>query len=89
MYSAFIRSILLYGNEIWLVKEEDMIRLTRSDPRMVKWILFRPEDRISAKKRRAGLTLKSMRKCLQKRKLQWFKKFELVLFKQTVSFQLF
>ena len=66
-----------------------MIRLTRNDPRMVKWIFFRPEDRISAEKRRAGLTLKSMRKCLQKSKLQWFKKFELVLFKQTVSFQLF
>ena len=34
--------------------------------------MIRPEDRISAEELRTRLKLKSMRECLQNRRLQWF-----------------
>ena len=40
---------------------------------MLRWMCnIRPEDRISAEERRTGLKLKSMRECLQHKKLKWF-----------------
>ena len=35
LYSAFVCSIMLYGNETWPVKEENVIRLKRNHARMV------------------------------------------------------
>ena len=40
---------------------------------MNKWLCnVRPEDRISAEELRTRVKLKSMRECLQGRRLQWF-----------------
>ena len=30
--------ILLYGNEVWPVKEGDVIRLEKNDVKMVRWM---------------------------------------------------
>ena len=49
-----------------------MIRLERNDARTVRWLCnVLSEDRISAEELRARLKLKSMRECLQDRRLQW------------------
>ena len=73
LYSACAYSVMLSGNETWPVKEEDVIRLKRSDARMVIWISNgRPDDRISAEELRTRLKLKNMREYLWDRKLQWF-----------------
>ena len=43
------------------VKEKDVIRLERSDARMISWISnVRPEDRISAAEFQTRLKLRSM-----------------------------
>ena len=48
------------------VQEDDVIRLGRSDARMVRWMCkFRPKDRISGGELRNRLKLKSMRNYLQ------------------------
>ena len=50
-----------------------MIRLERSDARIVKWMFsVRPEDRISAKELKTRLKLNDMMKCMQDGILQWF-----------------
>ena len=36
--SPCAHSTVLYGSEIWRVKEQDVIRLERNDARMVKWM---------------------------------------------------
>ena len=43
LYSAYVRSIMLYGSETCLVKE-DVIRLEKDDARMVRCVCnVRPE----------------------------------------------
>ena len=62
LYSACVCSLMLYRMETWPVKEEHVIRLERSDLRMVRWLFnFRPKDRISAGELRTRLKLKSIR----------------------------
>ena len=73
LYSARARSAMLYGSETWPVNEEDVIRLERNDATMIRWLCnVRPEDRIYAEELETRLILKSMRECLQDRRLQWF-----------------
>ena len=50
-----------------------MIRLGRNDARIVGWMCdVKSEDRISTEELRTRPKLKSMRECLQDRRLQWF-----------------
>ena len=37
LYSACVRSIMLFGSETWSVKVEVVIRLKKTDARMVRW----------------------------------------------------
>ena len=47
--------------------------MEKSDARIFRWIYnISPEGRISADELTARLKLKSMRNCLQDRRLQWF-----------------
>ena len=73
LYSACICSVMLYGNQTWPAKEEDVIKLERNDPRMATWMRnVRHEEMIFAEELRTRLNLKSMRKYSQRRRLQWF-----------------
>ena len=65
---------MLYGSETSPVKEEDVIRLCyKNDARIVRRVCkVRPENWISTEEVRARLKLKSMRACVQDRRLQWF-----------------
>ena len=75
VYFPRTHSAMLYGSETWSVKEKDMIRLERSDARIVRWMFkIRPEDTISAEELRNRLKLKSMRECLKYRRMEWFTK---------------
>ena len=50
-----------------------MIKLESNNARMVRRIsIFRPANRISAEEFRTRLKLKSMRECLQGRRVKWF-----------------
>ena len=71
LYFKCSHSIILYGIETWLVKEEDVISLLRKDASLVRWRCHvRPEDKISAEELRARLKLNSMKEYLQDRGLQ-------------------
>ena len=63
--SPCVRGVMLYGREIWLAKEEDVIRLESNDARMVRWMCnVRLEDSTSGEQLRNRLKLASMRKYL-------------------------
>ena len=36
-YQAYVRPVLLFGSETWPVKEEDMVRLHRTEMSMLRW----------------------------------------------------
>ena len=57
---------MLYGGETWPVNQENVIILETTDVRMVKWMC---KDRISTEEDRTRLKLKSMRECLQDKRL--------------------
>ena len=64
---------MLHASKTWSVKEEDMIRIEKSDSSMVNLMWNdRSEDIISAEKLGNRIKLNGMRECLQKRKIQWF-----------------
>ena len=71
--SACACSIMLYECQTWPVKGEDVIRLESNDARIVRWIYnVKPEYRISAEELRSRPKLRSMRECLQDKRLPWF-----------------
>ena len=64
---------MLYGSESWPVKEKDVFKVERNDTRIIGWMSnASPEERISAGELRPRLKLKSIRQCLQDRRLEWF-----------------
>ena len=70
LYSASARSVMLYGSEPCLIKEEDVIRLERNVARMVIWMCsVRTEDTISTEEFKTRQKFNSMRKYLQDRRL--------------------
>ena len=73
IYSACVRSVMLYASETWPLKEENVIRLDRIDTRIVRWMCnVKPDDRISAEELRSRLNLKSMWEYLKDRRLRRF-----------------
>jgi len=38
LYSSYVRSSMLHGNETWLVRKENVVALQRAETRMVRWI---------------------------------------------------
>ena len=73
LYSACVRSVMLYGSETWPVKEERVNRLERHDAEMVRWMYnVTAEDKISIEDLKTRLKLKSRGECLQDTRLQWF-----------------
>ena len=52
VYFASVHGVMLYGSEVWTVKEKYMIRLERDNAKMLKWI--------AADKLRTRLKLDSM-----------------------------
>ena len=62
LYSAYVRSAMLYESATWPVNKKDVIRLGINNARMVRWICkVRPEDSIFAEELRTRLNLKSMK----------------------------
>ena len=68
LYSVCVHSVMLYGSDIWPVKEED----ERNYARMVTWRCnITHEDRISAEEFRTRLKMKNRMEYLQDRRQQW------------------
>ena len=74
LYSACVCSVMVHRSETWLVKEEDIIRIERSDAGINRWISnVRSEDKIFAEELRPRLKFNSLNECFQDGRLQWFR----------------
>ena len=73
VFEEFVKCVVLYGSEVWAVKEHDLARLERNDMTMIRWICrVRLRDRMSSYELRGCLGLESIRNAVQKRRLRWF-----------------
>ena len=72
VFEEFVKCVVLYGSEVWAVKEHDLARLERNDMTMIRWICrVRLRDRLSSDELRCCLGLDSIRNADQKRRLRW------------------
>ena len=73
VFQACVRSVLLYGSETWPIKEEDLKRLESNDNRMTRWMCgVSLSQHIPSSELRSRLNLRSIRDCIQQRRLEWF-----------------
>ena len=70
---ARVRPVLLYGSETWPVKEEDLVRLHRTEMSMLPWMSHATfKDRISSKDLLTKFDLLPVRRVVQRNRLRWF-----------------
>ena len=70
---ACMRPVLLYGSETWPVKEEDMVRLHRTEMSMLRCMSHATfKDRISSKDLLNKFDLLPVRRVVQRNRLHWF-----------------
>ena len=72
-YQACVRPVLLYGSETWPVKEEDLVRLHRTEMSMLRWMSHATfKDRIPSKDLLTKFDLLPVRRVAQRNRLRWF-----------------
>ena len=72
-YQACVRPVLLYGSKTWPVKEEDLVRLHRSEMSMLHWMSHATfKDRIPSKDLLTKFDLLPVRRVVQRNRLSWF-----------------
>ena len=65
-----MRPVLLYGSETWPVKEEDLVRLHRTEMSMLRWMSHATfKDRISSKDLLTKFDLLPARRVVQHNRL--------------------
>ena len=71
-YQACVRPVLLYGSETWPVKEEDLVRLHRTEMSMQCWMSHATfKDRIPSKDLLTKFELLPVR-VVQRNRFRWF-----------------
>ena len=72
-YKACVRPVLLNGSETWPVKEEDLVRLYRTEMSMMRWMTHATfKDRIPSKDLLTKFDLLPVRRVVQRNRLCWF-----------------
>ena len=72
-YQACVRPVLLYGSKTWPVKEEDLVRLHRTEMSMLLWMSHGTfKDRIPSKDLLTKFDLLPVRRVVQCNRLRWF-----------------
>ena len=73
VYSACVRSVMLYASETWPVTRDDITRLERNDMMMIRWICSaKLTDRIPSNELRGRLHLSGVEDMLRWGRLRWF-----------------
>ena len=73
LFSACVRSAMLYGSETWPLKQEDLSRLARTDMQMVRWMCnVSLRDRKSSEELRNRLHIPDITDLLQQKRLRWY-----------------
>ena len=81
LYAACVRSVMLYGSETWPVKVTDVMRLRRTEMRMVRWMCGAAVrrgpgdgggDGVSSAALRDRLGIQCISEVMRKGRLRWF-----------------
>lgn len=73
LYSACVRSVMLYGSETWAIKREDEQRYERNEMRMVRWMCGASlRDGMHSAELRDRLGIESIGEVLRRGRLRWF-----------------
>ena len=73
LYSACVRSVMLYGSETWPLKEDDINRIARTEKSMIRWMCsVSLRDRVPSEELRARLGITSIVDMLRRNRLRWF-----------------
>ena len=72
VYSACIRSVMLYGTETWATSASTLHRLRRNDRAMMRWICrVKPEDQVSSDLILTRLGIRDIGDVLRTGRLRW------------------
>ena len=73
VYSACVRSTMVYGSETWPMKEEQEQKLERVEMQMVRWMCgVKLADGIKSEELRKKLGIEAVRVVLKKGRLRWW-----------------
>ena len=73
LYTACVRSVMLYGSETWPLKEDDISRIVRTDMQMVRWMCnVSLRDRKSSEELRNRLGIAIITDVMRQTRLRWF-----------------
>jgi len=73
IYSACVRSVMIYGSETWPMKVEDKQRLERTENMMVRWMCGASvRDRIRTEELRGRLAIEGIADIVRRGRLRWF-----------------
>ena len=72
VFSACVRSVMLYGSETWATSASTLHRLQRNDRAMTRWICqVKPEDQVSSDLILTRLGIRDIRDLLRTGRLRW------------------
>ena len=72
IYSACVRSVMLYASECWAPRKEEETRLLRNDKAMVRWICgVKAEDRVSTSTLYDKLSIPHLNLVMRQNRLRW------------------
>ena len=73
LYTACVRTVMLFGSETWPLKEEDPRRIARTDMQMVRWMCnVSLSERKSSEELRNRLHIPEIADQLRQERLRWF-----------------
>ena len=73
LYTACVRSAMLYGSETWPLKQEDLSRVIRTDMQMIRWMCnVSLSDRKSSEELRNRLHIPNIVDLLRQKRLRWY-----------------
>lgn len=73
LYTACVRSVMLYGSETWPLKESDINRIARTDKQMIRWMCnISLKDRKSSDELRNRLGITNIVDAMRQKRLRWY-----------------
>ena len=73
LYSSYVRSSMLHGNETWLVRKENVVALQRAETRTVRWMCgIKLKDRLPSNELRERLGIDDIALVLQQNRLRQY-----------------
>ena len=73
LYATCVRSVMLYGSEIWPNKVEESQRLHRNEMSMIRWMCgVTMRDRYPCEELRAWVGIKPIDVVMPQQRLHWF-----------------